>query len=72
MAVAQVARVMGLSVSTIYEAVRRGEIAAIHFGRRVLVPRSEVDRLLGRTPGPGNAGANPNAASQKDGGARRP
>jgi hypothetical protein len=34
----------------VYDAIRRGQIAGIRVGRRVLVPRLELDRLLGAAP----------------------
>jgi len=37
---------LGISRASAYEGVRRGEIPAIRIGRRVLVPRVALDRLL--------------------------
>ena len=43
---------LGVSVSAVYEAIQRGEIRAGRLGRRVLIPRSELDRVLNaRRPG---------------------
>ncbi len=44
--VEEVARILGISQTTAYECVRRGDIQACHFGRRVVVPTIVVDRLL--------------------------
>lgn len=43
----EVARAVGLCPATVYEAIHRGELKASRVGRRFLVPRSEVRRLLG-------------------------
>ncbi|MDA8288848.1 MAG: helix-turn-helix domain-containing protein [Actinomycetota bacterium] len=37
---------LGISRAFAYEAVRRGEIPSIRIGRRVLVPRVALDRLV--------------------------
>ena len=37
---------LGLSRGSAYEAVRRGEIPVIRIGRRILVPKDALDRLL--------------------------
>jgi len=39
-------RLLGLSRGLMYEAIRRGEIPSIHIGRRILVPRAALERLL--------------------------
>jgi excisionase family DNA binding protein len=44
--VEEAAATLGISRASGYEAVRRGEIPAIRIGRRVLVPRVALDRLL--------------------------
>ena len=41
-----VAGMLGISRSTAYECVRRGEIPAHRFGRRVVVLRKELEALL--------------------------
>ena len=48
----EAAALLGLSRSMAYECIRRGEIPAIRFGRRVLVPRMAIDELLGHPPSP--------------------
>lgn len=45
--VAEVAGLVGISRSTAYECVRRGEIPSRRFGRRVVVLRHELEQLLG-------------------------
>lgn len=47
--VEEVARILGISRTTAYECVRRGDIQARRFGRRVVVPMTVVDRLLDGT-----------------------
>jgi excisionase family DNA binding protein len=44
--VPEVAELLGISRTTAYECVRRGEIPAITLGRRVLVARAALDRLV--------------------------
>ena len=44
--VEEAARILGIGRSAAYEAVRRGDIPSIRIGRRVLVPRAALDRLL--------------------------
>jgi excisionase family DNA binding protein len=43
----EVAIVLGISRSSAYECARRGEIPTIRFGRRIVVPRAAVLRLMG-------------------------
>ena len=42
----QAATKLGISRHSAYEAVRRGEIPTIRIGRRVLVPKASLERLL--------------------------
>jgi excisionase family DNA binding protein len=44
--VEEAGRVLGLGRAAAYAAVRRGEIPSLRFGRRVLVPREALDRML--------------------------
>ena len=44
--VEEAAAALGVSRAFAYDAIRRGEIPAIKIGRRILVPRSALDRLL--------------------------
>lgn len=44
--VEEAAEILGLSRAFAYEAVRRGEIPSIRIGRRILVPRAALQRLL--------------------------
>ena len=37
---------LGLSRTLVYEAIRRGEIPSIRVGRRILIPRAALERLL--------------------------
>jgi excisionase family DNA binding protein len=45
--VAEVADIVGISRSTAYECVRRGEIPSRRFGRRIVVFHHELERMLG-------------------------
>jgi excisionase family DNA binding protein len=44
--VEEAARELGIGRNTAYEAVRRGEIPTIAIGRRLLVPRDALERML--------------------------
>lgn len=52
MTVEDCARHLGISRSLAYEAVQRGELPAIRIGRRVLVPRDGIERMLSAAPAP--------------------
>ena len=45
--VRQTAKELGIGVNQAYEAVRRGEIPNIKIGKRILVLREPLKRLLG-------------------------
>lgn len=40
------ARILGLSRTLAYEAVRTGQIPSIRFGKRIVVPRVALERML--------------------------
>ena len=44
--VEEAAQLLGISRSFAYEAVRRGDIPSIRIGRRILVPKAALHRLL--------------------------
>ena len=44
--VEEVAQLLGLSRSAVYEAIARGDIPALRFGRRIVIARDALDRLL--------------------------
>jgi excisionase family DNA binding protein len=44
--VEEAAQVLGISRSSAYEAVRRGELPVIRIGRRYVVPRAALERML--------------------------
>ena len=44
--VPEAAQLLGVSRMTAYSAVREGTIPSLRIGRRVLVPRAALDRLL--------------------------
>jgi excisionase family DNA binding protein len=53
MTVEEAAVVLGISRTSAYECVRRGELRAVRLGRRLVVPRIVVDQLLtGTRPNP--------------------
>jgi excisionase family DNA binding protein len=45
--VEEAAQLLGIGRSTAYIAVRTGELPRIRLGRRLLVPRAQIDRMLG-------------------------
>jgi excisionase family DNA binding protein len=45
--VPEVAEILGISRTTAYECVRRGEIPSLTFGRRILVTRTTLESLIG-------------------------
>lgn len=48
--VEEAATLLGISRAFAYEAVARGEIPSIRIGRRVLVPRAALERLVASVP----------------------
>ena len=44
--VAEVAELLGIGRSTAYECVHRGEIPALRFGQRLVVPIDAIEHLL--------------------------
>lgn len=44
--VEEAAERLGISRNSAYEAVRRGEIPSLRIGRRVLIPRAALERML--------------------------
>jgi len=40
------AKILGLSRSSAYEAVRTGQIPSLRFGKRILVPRAALNKML--------------------------
>ena len=44
--VAEVARLLGLSVNSTYGAVRQKEIPSIRVGRRIFIPRVALEAML--------------------------
>lgn len=52
------AAVLGISRASAYEAVHHGEIPCIRIGRRILVPRIALDRLLSAAGGASGNGEN--------------
>lgn len=50
--VTEAGRLLGIGRVSAYQAVQRGELPSIRLGRRIVVPRAALDRLLasGRMP----------------------
>lgn len=49
--VEEAAKVLGISRSFAYEAVQRGDIPSMHIGRRILVPKAALNRMLEQAGG---------------------
>ena len=47
LSVEETAKALGVGRNTTYEAVRTGKIRGIRIGKRIVVPRTELRRLLG-------------------------
>ncbi len=48
--VTETAELLGISRSSAYECVRRGEIPSLTLGRRVVIPRRALESLLAVEP----------------------
>ena len=57
LSVEECAKRLGIGRNSAYEAVARGEIPVIRVGKRLLVPKAQLDKLL--------AGETPSVKSQK-------
>jgi excisionase family DNA binding protein len=44
--VEQAATILGISRALAFRAVRRGEIPALRFGRRIVIPRAALEQML--------------------------
>jgi excisionase family DNA binding protein len=42
----EVAKLLGVGINQAYDAARRGQIPVLKIGRRLLVPRAALDRML--------------------------
>lgn len=45
--VVHTAKVLGIGRNQTYEAVRTGQIRAVKIGARIVIPRAEIERLIG-------------------------
>ena len=45
--ISETAEKLGVSRDSVIRAIQRGDLKAIRFGKRVLVPTSELKRILG-------------------------
>lgn len=51
MTIEEAAQALGISRGSAYEGARRGDIPTVRVGRRLLVPRAALERLLFKGPG---------------------
>jgi excisionase family DNA binding protein len=61
--VEQVAKVLGISRGSAYEAVRVGQIPSIRMGRRLLISKSALDELLSGSMASAGTSLNPSTSS---------
>lgn len=47
----EVKSVLGLSLSGVYEAARKGDLPSVRIGRRLIFPKQGIDRLLSEAVG---------------------
>ena len=52
LSVEEMGRILGIGRTRAYALARSGEIPAIRLGKRLLVPKAAIDRLLGELNGP--------------------
>jgi excisionase family DNA binding protein len=55
--VTETAELFGVSRWSIYQAIERGDLTALRFGRTTRIPKIQVDRLLDDTSPPETNGA---------------
>jgi excisionase family DNA binding protein len=48
LSVTEVAQALGIHPNSVYRAVWRGEIRATKVGKRLVIPRAELERVLGQ------------------------
>lgn len=48
--VPEFSRIVGIGLASAYKAVERGEIKAARIGKRLVIPKTEVDRVLRAEP----------------------
>lgn len=53
--VCEAARLLRLGVNTTYDAIHRGQLPTVRIGRRLLVPRAALKRLLYQETAPQDA-----------------
>lgn len=46
MTVDEAAKVLGLSRSAAYDSVARGEIPSLRFGRKIVIPKAAIEKML--------------------------
>jgi excisionase family DNA binding protein len=56
---AEAAKILGVAATTIYAAVKRGELPCVKLGDRVLIPKAALQRMLRQTKQAGPGGAHP-------------
>ncbi len=59
--VTETARLLGISRTCAYESVRRGELPAIHLGKRIVIGRAAIEAML-NGEAPPNGSTDPTVA----------
>lgn len=49
LSIAEVARILDIERKTVYNAIDRGEIPAVRFGRRIMIPRERFIAIIDGT-----------------------
>ena len=49
LSVAATAKILGLSRNSVYDAIRTGQIPSLRFGKRIVVPRAALNKMLLQT-----------------------
>ena len=61
--VEEVGKLLGISRNSAFEAVHQGTIPSLRVGRRLLVPKAALERMLARAEHTDDATAEPSSAS---------
>ena len=56
LSVEEAAKVLGIGRNNAFEAARMGTLPTLRFGKRLVVPRAALMRLLGESETPANVG----------------
>lgn len=63
--VQEVAKLLGLSRSSMYQAIRNNSVPSLRIGGRILISKIELEKLLGRDTGRSRASRRKNSAKPR-------